>query len=98
MPLPIRAVLIHATDDVASVLGDAREGDTLVIECYGGTPPRASITAAEAIPFGHKVAIRDMPSGTVVRKYSHPIGQLIVDTRLGQHVHTQNLQGMVAGK
>jgi len=35
---------------------DAREGDTFVIECYGGSPPRPSITAAEAIPFGHNVA------------------------------------------
>jgi hypothetical protein len=90
--------LIHATDDVASVLGDARAGDTLVIECYGGKPPLASLTAAEPIPFGHKVAIRDMPSGTIVRKYSHPIGRLVVDTRLGQHVHTQNLRGIVGAK
>lgn len=98
MSLHIRAVLIHATDDVASVLGDARKGDTLVIECYGGMPPRASVTAVEPIPFGHKVAMRDMPSGTIVRKYSHPIGQLVVDTRLGQHVHTQNLRGIVGAK
>jgi hypothetical protein len=96
--LSIRAVLINPDDDVASVLGDARKGDTLMIECYGGTPPLISIIAAESIPFGHKVAIRDMPSGTVVRKYSHPIGQLLMDTRSGQHVHTQNLRGLVAAR
>lgn len=43
------------------------------------------------IPVGHKVALRDLPQGSAVRKYGHPIGWTTADVAAGEHVHTHNL-------
>jgi len=43
--------------------------------------------AEEEIPFGHKVALVDIPEGSMVIKYGVPIGRATTDIRQGQWVH-----------
>jgi altronate hydrolase len=45
----------------------------------------------EAIPQGHKVALRDIATGQPVIKYSFPIGKATQTITAGQWVHTHNL-------
>jgi len=79
------ALVIDPADNVATLLGDA--------------PPQADIcwdegarlVAREQIPEGHKVALRDIAKGEIVRKYGHPIGTADRDIAAGEHVHTHNL-------
>jgi altronate hydrolase len=47
--------------------------------------------AMDAIPAGHKMAIRDIPRGSAVIKYGFPIGNATVDIKTGEHVHIHNL-------
>ena len=47
----------------------------------------------EAIPFGHKVAIRNITAGEKIIKYGEVIGEATVDIMPGQHVHVHNLVG-----
>ena len=49
------------------------------------------VTAAERIPRGHKVALRDLRDGAVVLKFGLPIGAASARIEAGAHVHTHNL-------
>jgi altronate hydrolase len=64
---------------------DLRAGDSLPLD---GT----SILVAERIPFGHKVAVRDVSAGQSVTKYGQPIGIATKPISAGQWVHTHNLK------
>ena len=50
------------------------------------------ITALSDIPFGHKIALRDISAGEAVIKYGYPIGYALTDIKKGEHVHTHNLK------
>lgn len=49
-------------------------------------------TVSEAIPLGHKIALRDVDEGGVVTKYNVPVGKTIRRIQAGEHVHTHNLK------
>ena len=51
-----------------------------------------AITAAQDIPIYHKMAVTDIPAGTIVYKYGQPIGIASCSISAGQHVHVQNLE------
>lgn len=51
-----------------------------------------TVTAAEAIPVGHKLALCDIAAGDMVIKYGVPIGRASRDIPRGSHVHTQNVE------
>jgi altronate hydrolase len=78
-------LLLHPDDDVAVALTDLAPGD--VAEVAGGSLPVLVPVAA-----GHKLAVRDLPAGTVVRKYGQVIGVAISDVGRGEHVHVHNLR------
>ena len=79
------ALVIDPADNVATLLGEAPPQGYI---CWGeGT----GLVAREHIPEGHKVALRDIAKGEIVRKYGHPIGTADRDIAAGEHVHTHNL-------
>ncbi|WP_299701352.1 UxaA family hydrolase [uncultured Tateyamaria sp.] len=51
-----------------------------------GVPTRA------LIPSGHKIAVRAMSKGDVIRKYAQVIGYAAGDIAAGDHVHTHNVE------
>src|SRR3954447_8028697 len=77
-------------DDVAVALRPVAAGETLTV----GT---RSITAAEAVPSGHKLALRDMAAGETVHKFGWPIGRLTASVAAGAHVHIHNLRTLLSG-
>jgi altronate dehydratase len=50
-----------------------------------------NVTVRDAIPRGHKVAVRTIRSGEAVVKYGSPIGIASADIPEGAHVHTHNV-------
>ena len=46
----------------------------------------------QAVPIGHKVALRDLAVGDTVIKYGHDVGRVVQPIRRGDHVHTHNLK------
>ena len=86
------SALLHLDprDDVAVALRPLAAGERL--EADGRT-----ITLAEDVPDGHKVALRAMQAGETVRKYGWPIGQLTENVAEGAHVHTHNLTTLLKG-
>ena len=77
-----RALTLNPADDVAIVL-EALEPGTAV--------ESLNLSAAEAIPAGHKIARHAIAAGSVVRKYGQVIGEAVRDIAAGAHVHTHNL-------
>ena len=53
-----------------------------------------SLVVREAIPFGHKVAIRAIANGEHVIKYGASIGVAVADIQPGDHVHLHNLRSV----
>ena len=77
-------------DDVAVALEPLAPGAR--VEASGG-----SIEVRTDIPYGHKVALRDMAAGETVRKYGWPIGRLSRNVSAGEHVHSHNLATLLSG-
>jgi (2R)-sulfolactate sulfo-lyase subunit alpha len=48
--------------------------------------------ARQAIPIGHKIALKDLAVGDTVIKYGEDIGKIVAPVAKGEHVHTQNLK------
>ncbi len=85
-------LLLDASDDVA-VTTDALAAGA-VVEAPGTGP----VELRSAVPGGHKFALRDVPTGGVVRKYGSPIGVASQPILRGDHVHVHNLDSQRAHK
>ncbi len=46
----------------------------------------------DAIPIGHKLAIRDLAEGDTVIKYGVDIGKVVKPIKKGQHLHVHNVK------
>jgi altronate hydrolase len=73
---------MKAGDEVAIALRDISPGEPLA-----GFP----VLAATAIPFGHKVALVDLPPGQVIHRLGQPIGRTTGSILAGSHVHLHNM-------
>ncbi|MBL8834698.1 MAG: UxaA family hydrolase [Alphaproteobacteria bacterium] len=82
------AIVIHRDDDVAVALRDLAAGETARARRDGAL---VAVTAAAAIPLGHKIALRPIAAGTVVRKYGEAIGAATAPIAAGDHVHVHNV-------
>lgn len=78
------ALVISGRDNVATALQPLEIGQTLDMD--GRT-----VTVAEPIAPGHKVALRTIRAGEAVIKYGSPIGLASADIAAGAHVHTHNV-------
>ena len=81
---------ISARDDVAIALRDLAAGER--VELDGG-----AIELADAVPRGHKFALRTVAAGEPICKYGQVIGRATAPIARGAHVHTHNLATLLAG-
>lgn len=88
--------MIHfLTHDSADNVGVAVVDIAAGAECVGrnladNAPLKAR--SAEAIPLGHKLALKDFGVGDSVTKYGCEIGKIVQAVKAGHHVHTHNLK------
>ena len=86
-----RAIRMHKLDQVATVLENVAAGDEVNIYdannilLYG-------MTAAEAIPYGNKIALCDIPEGKLLIKYGVPVGLVTRNIKCGCLVHVHNVK------
>jgi LDH2 family malate/lactate/ureidoglycolate dehydrogenase len=94
--ISIRAVLLDPSDDVAAVLDELPvEGTASVVSSATGETLRL-VKARSAIPFGHKIAIGSIPSGSKIKRYGYPIGVATQDIQEGEHVHAHNMRSLLS--
>lgn len=85
----MQAIRIEKEDNVAVVAQDTAKSDRL--DCSG-----LEVTAGEAIPLGHKVALASIGRGSLVVKFGVPIGRARADIRAGDYVHVHNVEDITA--
>ncbi len=81
-------VKLKEKDTVATVTKAVKAGEEVRYRFNGVD---YTITAKNDIPLYHKIALMDMEKGSVVYKYGCKIGYALKDIKLGEHVHTSNL-------
>ena len=79
-------LIIDEKDNVAVALEDIPAGTEIVL------PDGRRLSAVDAIPYSHKVALADMSEGDTVTKYGEAIGRAAGDIKVGEWVHTHNLK------
>jgi altronate hydrolase len=62
-----------------------------LVVLHDGDDVGVAAQAGDGAPPGHKVALRELPAGTLVHKYGQVIGRTTVDVHVGEHVHVHNL-------
>jgi altronate hydrolase len=78
------AIHLHATDNVAVARVPLAPDFLLRIE---GEPVRVR----QHVPAGHKIALRFIAQGDIVRRYGQNIGRAKIPIEPGQHIHTHNV-------
>jgi altronate dehydratase small subunit len=85
-----KVFVVEKEDNVGTAVGKPiQAGDTV------GTDGRVSditVTARADIPYGHKIALVDIPKGAQVTKYALSIGSALQDIKAGDHVHIHNVE------
>ncbi len=85
-----RALIMHPYDNVATALEEIRAGEEVVVPVVGTA---LTLRALEAIPFGFKIALQEIPKGEIIRKYGETIGRAGTNVPKGALVHIHNLEG-----
>ncbi|RJQ67045.1 MAG: D-galactarate dehydratase [Desulfobacteraceae bacterium] len=89
--MAFQAIIIHPRDNVAVALRDLKAGETLHL-ADGRT-----LTVLTDIPYSHKVALADRAIGQEIIKYGENIGHARTAIRIGEWIHTHNLEIKDAG-
>ncbi len=84
--------LVHDKhDNVGVAVAEIRKGEKITGSCLeNGT--QMSLEAKDAIPLGHKVALKELKKGEDVIKYGIPVGMATQPVAAGQHVHVHNVK------
>ncbi len=88
MPAKQSYIVLNDQDNVATVIRSLMEGET--VETNSGT-----ILLRQAIPYGHKFALREIRQGEYVVKYGAQIGRATIPIAPGDHVHVHNVEDIV---
>ena len=91
MDITNTAFVICAADNVATALSPLKAGEVRLT----GETPCASLRVTEAVPDGHKVALRDMAEGTDIIKYGVIIGRATRSIPAGSWVHLHCMRSLV---
>lgn len=83
------AKMINENDNVVTAVADCSAGDGVTVRFKG---EERVYKCNQDLPFGHKLAIRDIGAGENVIKFGMPIGVASEDIRKGDWVHAHNLK------
>ena len=87
------ALRVDDLDNVATVFANGVTAGTEVsVRDKRGSIDR--ITVHSDIPYGHKIAVTDIPAGSHIMKYGESIGAADTDIRRGDYVHVHNMKAL----
>ncbi len=88
----IHVVLHDAKDTVAVAVVEGIQAGTELNAWIMDEDKIIQVVAKQAIPIGHKVALRDMKVGETVFKYGIDIGKVVAPITAGDHAHVHNIK------
>jgi len=86
-----KAIAMKTVDNVATAVENLTAGTEVSFEVGG---QKQTIVLKQDIPFGHKMAVRDIAKDEKIMKYGYPIGVAERDIQVGEHVHVHNIGGI----
>jgi LDH2 family malate/lactate/ureidoglycolate dehydrogenase len=92
----VRVILLASNDDVAATLEEIEPTRIVTVALNASGETVQELTVRQRIPFGHKVAVRDIPQGKQVHRYGFPIGIATTEIKAGEHVHSHNMRSMLS--
>lgn len=87
----IDAIALRETDNVATALRELAAGERTVV---GVQDRRVVVCVRQPIPFGHKLAMAEIPQGASVVKYGEVIGRATQTIPAGAHAHVHNIESL----
>jgi altronate dehydratase len=87
MKLKDKFIIADLKDNVATARAEVDLGTVLTSD------EGVQVTTKENIPFGHKIALKDISKDEPIIKYGQRIGIAISNISTGELVHTKNLAG-----
>lgn len=87
------ALKVDDLDNVATIFANGIVDGTQV-EVRDKKGNSEIMTVIGDVPYGHKIALRDIAKGEPIMKYGESIGAASHDIRKGEYVHVHNLDAM----
>jgi hypothetical protein len=88
-----KAIQIDEIDNVATVTSDVLKDESVEVLSHEGEVVRRLKTLND-IPFGHKIAKRNLKIHGIIVKYGETIGIASRDIKEGEWVHTHNVESV----
>jgi LDH2 family malate/lactate/ureidoglycolate dehydrogenase len=92
----IRAVLLASNDNVAAAIAAVDAAVHVVVTLNSSDETVLTVCSRQKVPFGHKIAIKDVAKGSPIVRYGYPIGVATADIKLGDHVHSHNMRSALS--
>ena len=87
------ALKVNDKDNVATIFANGiTDGTEVEIRDKKGNAE--TVTVIGDVPYGHKIAVRDIKKGELINKYGEEIGIATKDIKKGEYVHVHNLDSM----
>ena len=87
------ALHVNDKDNVATTFANGITDGTGV-EIRNKRGECTPVTVIGDVPYGHKIAVRDIKKGELIIKYGEEIGIATHDIRRGEYVHIHNLDSL----
>lgn len=87
------ALKVDELDNVATIFANGIVDGTEV-EVRDKKGIMEPIVVHSNVPYGHKIALRDISKGEKIMKYGECIGAASVDIKKGAYVHVHNLEAL----
>ncbi len=89
--MSLGALVVDKKDNVATALKQLENGDSVNVEIE---PDVVNVVLLQSIPFGHKLALKNIEPGENIIKYGETIGRATMKINKGEHVHIHNVEGL----
>ncbi len=87
------ALKVDDLDNVATIFANGIT-DGMQVEMRDKKGVSDIITVHGDVPYGHKIAVKDIAMGEAIMKYGESIGRASCDIKKGDYVHVHNLEAM----
>ena len=87
------ALRVNDLDNVATIFANGIT-DGMEVEIRDKKGNSETVKVIGDVPYGHKIAVKDINKGEQITKYGEEIGIATHDIRKGEYVHVHNLDSM----
>lgn len=87
------ALKVNDLDNVATIFANGITDGT-VIEVRDKKGNSENVKVIGDVPYGHKIAVKDIKKDEIITKYGEEIGIATADIKVGEYVHVHNLDSM----